>query len=108
MDGAQCVGALRQLQAINARWARDQDNMYLLRCLFSFRPHFKFTLPSALPSAHVQGAKNSIADAISHTQIVTAAKTLFIDPPRASGYPCTPKGVCARQEVGLDIPVLGE
>ena len=46
MDGAQCVDALRQLysvQASNAKWARDRDMMHLLRCLFFYSAHFKFT-----------------------------------------------------------------
>ena len=68
--------------------------------LFFFSAHFKFILSSA----HVQGAKNSIADAISCTQIV--AKTLSNGSPRASGYPYTLKGACARKEVRLEIPAL--
>ena len=40
--------------------------------------HFTFTMSSA----HVQGAKNSIADVI-----VIVAKILSIDPPRATRYP---------------------
>ena len=44
--------------------ARDQDMVHLLHCLFVFSMHFNFTLSSA----HMEGAKNSIADVISRTQ----------------------------------------
>ena len=53
------------VQAINARRAKDWDIMRLLRCLFFFSAHFKFTLSLA----HVQGVKNSIADAISRNRL---------------------------------------
>ena len=75
--GSECVGALRQL--CSGTNNQRKVGKKLLHCLLIFSVHFK----STLSSTHVQGAKNSTADATSCTQIVMVAKTLSIDLSRA-------------------------
>ena len=70
------IGSLRQLCSGTGKVTRDWDIMCLLY-LFFFSAHFKFTLSSA----HVQGAKNSIADAISCTQIMLKLSPLIHQKP---------------------------
>ena len=65
MDGAQCVGTLRQWSRQSTQGGQGTRTWCTSYAVCSFfSAHF-----IQLSSAHVQGAKNSIADAISCTQI---------------------------------------
>ena len=86
------------VQAINARRAKDRDIMRLL-CLFVpffFSVHFKFTLSSA----HVQGAKNSIADAFSCNRLLLRSiKSQWLSP-HPSGSLCWTTGQTGHPSAG--------